>query len=119
MKNFNLDSVQDHGSATVHQCIIAFCVVRDISFLAVQGSCSGQFNNGWFVRMESNYCTAAPNTKIMLKNIIGIFEAEILKYLRTFSLSPKIRCSYKKKREIVDNNAELFQQVVQTKSSLT
>ena len=33
MKKFNLDSVQDHGSATVHQCIIAFSVVRDISFL--------------------------------------------------------------------------------------
>ena len=41
--------------------------------------------SGWFMRIENNITLTIPS--IMIKKVVITFEAEFLKYLRTFNLS--------------------------------
>ena len=80
----------------VRHCNIIYSVVLlNIFFINCYLSFLCVYASGWLC--ECKITTAHPIPTILFQNILRIFEAEALKYLRTFNLSPKIRLSYSKK----------------------
>ena len=83
-------------------------MIECISFLLVGLAANCIYASGWFVRMENNTCTPTTSYYLMFKNTLRTFEGGILKYLRTFSLSSKIRRSCITENIVNQDSCEIF-----------